>query len=83
MADLKIISDWLLATQDAIFTLRKWSGRLEQWHAQGYIEPEAFAEACRQLREAGLWQWAAEAGGHGIAALAGMAGAGEGMGQNE
>ncbi|MCL4298411.1 MAG: hypothetical protein KJ077_21930 [Anaerolineae bacterium] len=77
MADLKIIRDWLLATQDAIFILQGWSGRLEQWHAQGYIEPEAFAEACRQLREAGLWQWAAEAGGHGIAALAEIAGLGE------
>lgn len=76
MADLKIIRDWLLATQDAIFILQEWSGRLEQWQTQGYIEPEEFTEACRKLREAGLWQWAAEAGGHGIAALAEIAGAG-------
>jgi hypothetical protein len=83
MADLKIIRDWLLATQDAIFILQEWSGRLEQWQTQGYIEPEAFAAPCQQLREAGLWQWAAEAGGHGIAALAEIAGTGEGMGQDE
>lgn len=65
-----MIRDFLLATQDTIFVLQEWSYRLEQWQAQGQIEPEDFAEACRQLREAGLWAWAADAGGHGIAALA-------------
>ena len=66
----KLIQDFLLATQDTIFILQKWSGRLEQWQSQGQIEPEDFVEACRQLREAGLWAWAADAGGHGIATLA-------------
>ncbi len=66
----KMIQDFLLATQDTIFVLQEWSGRLEQWQSQGQIEPEDFADACRQLREAGLWAWAADAGGHGIAALA-------------
>ncbi len=69
----KILRDLILATQDTIFTLQEWSGRLEQWQAQGHIEPADFIEACRQLREAGLWQWAADAGGHGIAALAEIA----------
>ncbi len=54
MADPKIIRDWLLVTQDTIFILQEWSGRLEQWQARGQIEPGDFAEACRQLREAGL-----------------------------
>jgi hypothetical protein len=66
----KIIRDLILATQDTIFILQEWSGQLEQWQSQGQIEPTDFAEACRQLREAGLWAWAADAGGHGIAALA-------------
>lgn len=68
----KILRDLILATQDTIFTLQEWSGRLEQWQAQGHIEPADFAEACRQLCEVGLWQWAADAGGHGIAALASL-----------
>ncbi|GIK40109.1 MAG: hypothetical protein BroJett011_39420 [Chloroflexota bacterium] len=69
----KMLQDWIFATQATILLLRKLSGRLEQWQTQGYIEPEEFIEACRQLREARLWQWAAEAGGHGIAALAEIA----------
>lgn len=76
MADPKIIRDWLLVTQDTIFILQEWSGRLEQWQARGQIEPGDFAEACRQLREAGLWGWAADAAGHGISALAVLAGGG-------
>ncbi|MBE7550102.1 MAG: hypothetical protein HS126_03370 [Anaerolineales bacterium] len=43
------------------------SGTLKARSSRGFVE------ACRQLREAGLWQWAAEAGGHGIAALAEIA----------
>ena len=70
VVEQKILQDWILAVWDTIFVLREWSGRLEQWQSQGRIEPEDLVEACRQLREAGLWQWASEAAGHGIAALA-------------
>ncbi len=66
----KIIKDFLLATQETIFVLQEWSGQLEQWQSQGQIEPGEFAAACRSLREAGLWAWAGDAAGHGIAALA-------------
>jgi hypothetical protein len=67
----KVIADWLLAVQDAVYVLQTWQGRLEQWQQQGgKTEPAEFAAACRQLREAGLWAWAADAAGHGISALA-------------
>jgi hypothetical protein len=70
MNDQKIVKDWIIATQEAIYSLQEWQGRLETWLTQGRVEPADFAEACWQLREAGLWGWAREAGGHGLARLA-------------
>ena len=32
-------------------------------------EPDDFMDACQQLKDANLWQWANQAGGHGIEAL--------------
>jgi hypothetical protein len=67
----KVLADWLLAVQDAIYVLQTWQGRLEQWQQQGSkAEAAEFREACDRLREAGLWAWAADAAGHGISALA-------------
>ena len=66
----KVIGDWILATKDTIFVLQQWQNLLVGWQALGQIDSEAFAEACRELKDAGLWQWASEAGGHGIEALA-------------
>ena len=34
------------------------------------FDADEFAGVCQQLRDAGLWRWAADVGGHGIAALA-------------
>jgi hypothetical protein len=65
----KIIGDWILATKDTIFVLQQWRDLLVKWQMLGEVEGEAFAEACQQLREAGLWGWVNEAGGHGIEAL--------------
>ncbi|MCP4285882.1 MAG: hypothetical protein GY792_15740 [Gammaproteobacteria bacterium] len=70
MDEQKIINDWTLATQDTIFILQTWLGLLEDWQSRGQVEPDDFMEACQQLKEAALWQWANEAGGHGIEALA-------------
>jgi hypothetical protein len=70
MSDQKVINDWILATQDAVYLLQEWLGRLEQWQAAGQAEADDFAAACQELREAGLWAWAAQAGGHGLAGLA-------------
>jgi hypothetical protein len=67
----KVITDWLLTTQDTIYTLQTWQGLLENWRKVGRAEPDDFMDACRQLKEANLWQWASRAGGHGIQALAG------------
>jgi hypothetical protein len=66
----KIIQDWLLATQDTIYVLQQWAGRLESWQGQSQVEAAEFGEACQQLREAGLGAWANDAGGHGLSALA-------------
>ena len=65
----KMIRDCLLATQETIFVLQEWAGRLEQWQALGWADPADFADACCLLREAGLWAWADTIAGHGIAAL--------------
>lgn len=67
----KVIADWLLTTQDTIYALHMWLGRLENWREAGHVEPDDFTDACQQLKEADLWQWASRAGGHGIQALAG------------
>jgi hypothetical protein len=45
-------------------------GLMESWQELERTEPDDFVEACHQWREAGLWNWVREAGGHGIAALA-------------
>ena len=66
----KVISDWIITTQETVYTLQMWIGLLESWRKLGRAEPEDFVEACQQLREAGLWNWAREAGGHGVGALA-------------
>ncbi len=78
MNDQKIVKDWIIATQEAIYNLQEWQGRLETWQAQSRVEPDDFAEACWQLREAGLWGWAGEAGGHGLKRLAAALGVADG-----
>jgi hypothetical protein len=57
-------------TRDTIHILQIWLGLLESWRNQGQAEPDEFANACRQLKEAELWHWARQAGGHGLEALA-------------
>ncbi len=70
MTKQKVIADWMIATQDTVYTLHVWLGLLESWQNTGRAEPEDFSEACQQLKDAGLWRWAGEAGGHGLTALA-------------
>jgi hypothetical protein len=66
----KVIGDVILVTRDSIYILRRWLGLLEQWRETGQAEPDEFIDACRQLKEAELWHWARQAGGHGLEALA-------------
>ncbi len=66
----KVITDTILATQDTIHLPQMWLGLLECWREYGRAEPDDFLDGCQQLREADLWHWANEAGGHGIGALA-------------
>jgi hypothetical protein len=66
----KVIGDSILVTRDSIYLLQRWLDLLEQWRKAGLAEPDEFIDACRQLREAGLWPWARQAGGHGLEALA-------------
>ncbi len=66
----KVVADWMIATQETVYTLQTWMGLLESWQAAGRALPDDFSEACQQLKDAGLWAWAKEAGGHGVAALA-------------
>jgi hypothetical protein len=70
MNQRKVLGDTILVTKDAIFVLQQWRDLLVRWQTLGEVERETFADACRQLKDAGLWQWASEAGGHGIKALA-------------
>ena len=72
MDQQKVISDSILATKDTIFVLQQWLELLDRWHTLGGVDQEEFASACSKLREDGLWNWAKEAGGHGIEALAGV-----------
>jgi len=65
-----VISDWIIATQETVYTLQMWLGLLESWRECGEAEPEDFIEAYHQLKDAELGQWANQAGGHGIKALA-------------
>lgn len=66
----KVVSDWIMATQDTIYTLQMWIGLLESWRDSGQAEPDDFMDACRRLREAGLGSWANEAEERSIVALA-------------
>ena len=66
----KVLGDMILITKDAIFVLQQWRDLLVRRRTLGEVEPEIFADACQQLKDAGLWQWAREAGGHGLEALA-------------
>ncbi|MFC1975758.1 hypothetical protein ACFLXQ_05125 [Chloroflexota bacterium] len=70
MAEQKIISDTIIATKDTIYVLQHWLGCLERWEEQGQVDPDEFTAVCRQLKDADLWVWAGNVGGHGIAALA-------------
>ena len=67
----KVVADWIITTHDTIYALQTWLGLLENWREADQAEPDDFMDACQQLREADLWQWASRAGGHGIRALAG------------
>ena len=66
----KVIGDSILVTRDTIYMLQMWLDLLESWRDQGQAEPDEFADACRQLKDANLWHWARQAGGHGLEALA-------------
>jgi hypothetical protein len=66
MDQQKVISDWIIATTDTIYTLHMWLGLLENWRQADHAEPDDFTDGCLQLKEAELWQWASRAGGHGI-----------------
>ncbi len=66
----KVVTDWMIATQEAVYTLQVWLGLLESWRETGRADAIDFSEACQQLKDAGLWHWAGEAGGHGLIALA-------------
>jgi hypothetical protein len=66
----KVIGDAILVTRDSIYTLQRWLGLLEQWRESGQAQPDEFMDAYRQLKEAELWHWARQAGGHGLEALA-------------
>ena len=70
MDQQKVVPDWIIATQDTIYTLHMWLGLLEFWRTVGHAEPDDFMGACLQLKEIELWPWATQAGGHGIKALA-------------
>lgn len=73
MDEQKVLTDWEWATREAIYTLNRWLGCLERWRREGRVEGSELAEGGRMLREAGLGGWAAEAGGQGLEALAGVA----------
>ena len=75
----KVVADWILSTQDTIFVLQMWLGLLETWREAGRAEPDDFMDACQQLKDAELWQWANRAGGHGIRALGKAVGVSEAL----
>ena len=70
MKQHKVLGDTILVTKDAIFALQQWRDLLVRWQTLGQVDREVFADTCQQLKNAGLWQWAREAGGHGLEALA-------------
>ena len=69
MNQRKVLGDTILATKDAIFVLQQWRDLLVRWRTMGQIDNEAFAGVCQALKDVGLWNWAREAGGHGIEIL--------------
>ncbi len=69
MNQRKVLGDTILATKDTMFVLRQWRDLLVRWQTMGQIDSETFVEVCRTLKNVGLWNWAREAGGHGIEAL--------------
>ena len=70
MNQRKVLGDMILATKDTIYVLQLWRDLLVKWQTLGEVDREVFADTCQQLKDAGLWQWTREAGGHGIEALA-------------
>ena len=70
MNQRKVLGDTILATKDTIYVLQLWRDLLVKWQTLGQVEPEVFADTCQQLKDAGLWQWVSQAGGHGLEALA-------------
>jgi hypothetical protein len=50
----KVISDWIIATQETVYLLQMWLGLLEDWRERGQAEPDDFMEAYHQLKEAEL-----------------------------
>jgi len=36
----KVVSDWIIATQDTIYALHMWLGLLEIWRTVGHAEPD-------------------------------------------
>jgi len=65
----KVLGDTILATKDTIFVLQQWRDLLVKWQTLDQIDSEVFAEVCQALKDADLWNWAREAGGHGIEIL--------------
>ena len=65
----KVIGDTILAAQDTMCVLQMWLSLLEGWRESDQAEPDDFMDACQQLKDANLWQWVNQAGGHGIEAL--------------
>ena len=66
----KVLGDTILATKDTIYVLQLWRDLLVRWQTLGQVDREILADTYQQLKDAGLWQWASEAGGHGLEALA-------------
>ena len=48
----KVISDWIIATQETVYLLQMWLGLLEDWRERGQAEPDDFMVAYHQLKEA-------------------------------
>lgn len=65
----KVLGDTILATKDTMFVLQQWRDLLVRWQTMGQIDSETFAEVCRALKDVGLWNWARDAGGHGVEIL--------------
>lgn len=66
----KVMAEWIATTEETIYTLQMWLGLLESWQTLGQAEPDDFAAACRQLKEAGLEVWVDAVDQSGLQALA-------------